>query len=130
MNRRTYMEGVASLAAARWAGEDYDIENVDEWDAPDGLYTTGEFAPESLRGDGRGQIGEWCIRDRDLTDRTVTTCYDERGVNLFVEGSGGELSTGCSIKIAPDTAKELAAALYQAAEEFEKRPGTVDTEAE
>lgn len=85
--RREYMAGVAALAAARWETEDYDIENVENWEPmKHGTYTTGTFSPGYFSTSGEGKVGGWLLEDEDLSERTLEVFYDTQEVHLTMEG--------------------------------------------
>ena len=129
MQRREFMGGVAALAATRWENEDYEIENADEWEPlKGGSYTTGTFVPESMRTSGEGAVAGWLLEDDEFEDRTVEVFYDTSGVHLTIEGSGDDLYGGAIGEFEPDAAKQLAAALFQAAEEYDRRPEVDDAD--
>ncbi|WP_418280816.1 hypothetical protein [Halorubrum sp. DTA98] len=122
--RRQYLAGVAALAAARWNDAEYDIDAVDEWGPiKGGLYTTGVFSPESLLTSGNDPAADWLVEDDDLTDRTLEVTYDSEGVQLAIEGSAEDTRAGGLAEVSPEQAREIAAAIFQAAEELERREG-------
>ncbi|SDK17231.1 hypothetical protein SAMN05216226_1313 [Halovenus aranensis] len=120
-------QSVADLAAARLDTEDYDIDNADEWE-PIGSQTfyTGSFTPESVQTSGDGTVAGWLLEDEDLDERTLEVFYDTGGVHIAIEGSGEAVfgSTGCEFP--PQLAKQVAAAMYQAAIEQERRSEGTD----
>lgn len=125
MNRRRYMSAVAALASVRWGRQGYDPAELEEWsDLGGGIYTTGEFTPATLIASASGVIGTWrCDDDDDLAERVVSVSYDSRHVSLSLDGetAGGDAEAGALAGFEPEAAKELGAALYQAAEELERR---------
>lgn len=124
MERREFIEGVAALTATRWDAEGHDPENIEEWAPTEpGTYTTGEFSPVYLSTSGSVPGGEWLLEDSDFTERSIQVFYDQRKVNLGVSGEGEGIDGGLLAELNPDQARELGAALYQAAEELERRPG-------
>ncbi len=125
--RRQYMSAVAAAAAARWDDEDYDIENVDEWEPMDGdTYRTATFTPRYLSATGEGKFASWVLEDEDLPERTMDVFYRTEAVHLTFEGADRErdVRAGSLADLSTDQAKELAAALYQAAEELRRREAT------
>ena len=123
--RRQYMAGVAALAAGRWSDAEYDIDAVDEWEPlKGGLYTTGVFSPASILTSGDDPDGGWLVEDDDLSERTLEVTYDSDGVQLAIEGSAADTCAGGLAELSPEQAREIAAALYQAGEELERRTET------
>lgn len=123
MQRREYMSAVAGLAASNWAAEDYDIEDADEWDpATPGHYFTGRFAPSAITSTSQNSTHLLEFRDGDFSDRVLNVQYDEDHVNVAIEGSAdGGVCAGALAELSPEQAKEIAAALYMAAEEQSRR---------
>lgn len=129
VTRRQYLGGVATLAATRWENEDYDIENVENWDPlKGGTYTTGTFTPQQLTTSGEGTVSGWLLEDDDFTDRTMEVFYDPDAVHLTLEGQGEDLRRGGLAELTTDQARDLAAALFQAAEELDRRQEVSDTD--
>lgn len=126
MQRREFIGGVAALAATRWENEDYDIENWDPMEG--GSYTTGSFTPTSMRTSGDGTVAGWLLEADDLVQMTVEVFYDTSGVHLTIEGNGDDVYGGAQSEFDPHEAKEAAAALYQAAEEYQRRTEEADAE--
>lgn len=129
MQRREFMGGVAALAATRWDGEDYDIENAENWEPPTGdTFQTGTFTPKLVTTSADGKIGGWLLEDTDFTERTMEVFYDSSGVHLTIEGKGDDVRGGGLAELDTEQARNLAAALYQAAEELDRRPGVDDAD--
>jgi len=123
LTRREAMNGVAALAASRWAADNLDIEDADEWEPPtDGIYTTGAFAPAGISTSGNGQVADWLLEDADFTDRTLKVSYGHCEVQLSMEGRADAVRAGALASLTPEQARELGAALYQAGEELDRRP--------
>ncbi len=115
-------QSAADLAAARLDTEDYEIDNADEWGTMGcQSFYTGTFTPDSIQTSGDGTVAGWLLEDDDLDDRTLEVFYDTSGVHVAIEASGEAVfgSTGC--EFSPTQAKQVAAALYQAAEELQRR---------
>ncbi|MFB6201358.1 MAG: hypothetical protein ABEI98_05040, partial [Halorhabdus sp.] len=56
LTRRQYLGGVAALAASRWENEDYDIQNVENWEPlGNSLYVTGEITPDEVTASADGE---------------------------------------------------------------------------
>jgi len=129
MQRREFMGGVAALAATRWENEDYDIENAEDWEPIEGgSYTTGTFVPATMRTSGEGAVTSWLLEDAEFEDRTTEVFYDTSGVHVTIEGSSEDLYGGAIGEFDPDEAKQLAAALFQAAEEYDRRSEVDDAD--
>lgn len=129
MQRRDFMSAVAALAATRWDNEDYDIENAEEWEPIDsGTYETGRFSPDYLSASGQGKFASWLLEDDDLPERTMEVFYSPQAVHLTFEGSDGDVRAGGLADLTTDQARDLAAALYQAAEELDRRPVVDDAD--
>jgi len=123
MQRREFMGGVAALAATRWESEDYDIDNVENW-GPLGssLYITGEITPDEVTASADGKYGGVAFNDDDFTERVAQVTYWSEGVSLDIEAKGDEnVRSGVLAGLTTDQARELAAMLYQAAEELDQR---------
>lgn len=129
MERRTFMGGVATLAAARWNDEGVDIEAVEAWEPLDGgVYHTGRFTPQAVQTSGDGTKAGWSLSDDDFSDRTMEVFYSPDAVNLTFEGTGDPVWGGGLAELTTDQARELAAALFQAAEELDRRSGVTDAD--
>lgn len=117
------MSSVAALAAANWAAEDYDIANAEQWEpAGRGTYFTGRFDPEEIWASADDE--EWAVElsGKEVTDTTLHVHYDDQGVNVDIDGSADDRRAGALAKLDPEQAKEVAAAIYMAAEEQARRP--------
>ncbi len=115
-----YMSAVAAVGC--WDDEDYDIENVDEWEPMDGgTYETGRLTPSRLRASGDGTVAGWLIEEDTFTNRTMEVFYNSSAVHLTFEGKSEELRAGGLAELTTDQARDLAAALFQAAEELDQR---------
>lgn len=122
--RREFLEGVATVAAARWQSDELEIDNVDEWEPiRSAVYETGEVEADSLSAMGQAGPAHWRVGDDDIEERILTASYDEEGPRLAVAGraEGGLPKSESLARLTPDQARELAAALYQAAEEYDRR---------
>lgn len=131
--RREYMGGLASLAAAEWATEDYDIENAENWDAPvGGVWTVANMAPKQIIASAATGFGTMEYDDKNFTQREVEVTYTESGVNVDIDAEGDEPDHGAKPRVGalatfdPEGARELAVAIYMAAEELDRRPDRED----
>lgn len=123
MQRRGFLGGVAGLAASQWAADGLDPANIEAWDPlEDGIYQTGSISPHAVSSSGGGAAASWLIEDDDLTDRTASVAYSRSGISLAVEGESDGLHAGALAELTPEQARDLAAALFQAAEEYDRRP--------
>jgi hypothetical protein len=123
MQRREFMNGVAAIAATRWDNEEYDIENAENWDTMEGgSYTTGKFDPSAMRASGEGSVASWSIDPSEFDERVVEVYYDTSGVHVSMEGNSDGLYGGALGQFDPEEAKQLAAAIYQAAEMYDRHP--------
>jgi hypothetical protein len=123
LTRREAMNGVAALAASRWAADGLDIADADEWEPPTGgSYETGTFEPDKILTSGNGQVADWMLDDADFTDRTLEVFYDDGEVHLAMDGSADAVRAGALATLTTEQARELGAALYQAGEELDRRP--------
>lgn len=123
VTRRGYLGGVAAAAVARWEDEEYDLENVEEWDPMDThSFTTGEFTPEAAGTNGEAPYSGWMVEDDVLNERKATVFYDADGVTVSIGGDSDDgMWFGSHVEFTPADAKEYAAAVFQAAEELERR---------
>lgn len=132
MERRGFMGAVAAAALASYDDEPFGPEDIDEWDPMDGngIYTTGDVEAAMLRTEIEGPIGGAATPLIGLADASVQSYYPggNGGVLLGADARGEQVSTTVGIELDPETAKELAAALYRAAWELENRPRREGTE--
>jgi len=127
MQRREFMGGVAALAVTRWENEDYDIENVENWNPlVGGTYNVGTFTPQLLTTSGDGPVSDWLLEDDEFADRTMEVYYDPDAIHLTFEGEGDGVRGGGLAELTTDQARDLAAALFQAAEELDRRREVAD----
>lgn len=124
MQRRDILTGVAALAGARWAGEGIDVDELTDEDES-GLYTTGEFAPSGFTMYSDLEYADVVIRGDEFDDQQLVARYDYSGPFLAAEydRDDGTAQVGFLADLTPSQARELGAALYQAAEEHEARWG-------
>lgn len=118
--RRSILETIAALAAARWDAEGFGPEDVDGWEGPTGgIRETGEFSPMRMLTSGEGPAAMWRMEDRKFEKRTLRVLYDHGGVQVDIEAEGDGVRGGTLVELQPDQARQLAVSLYQAAEEQE-----------
>lgn len=121
MERRSFIESLAALAAAR-RSDGVNSSEIDGWhDADADDLATGDVAPEEVTVSATGPLGEWLLEDAALSDRRLEVSYDALNILLSVEGSGDDVDTGTLTALTPEQAREVAVALYQAADEHERR---------
>ena len=129
VTRRQHLGGVAALAATRSENDDYDIENVESWDSlKGGTYTTGTLTPQQLTTSGEGTVSGWLLEDYDFTDRTMEVFYDPDAVHLTLEAQGKDLRGGGLTGLTTNQARDLAASLFQAAEELDRQQEVSDAD--
>ena len=122
LSRREYMGAVAAAAATRLDNEEYDIENADQWEPlSGGTYQIGQFTAQMLTASGQGAVGGWLVERGVLDDCLVEVFYSTDGITVALEGDAGDVRASTGAELAPDQAREIGAALYQAAEELEAR---------
>jgi hypothetical protein len=125
LTRREALQGVAALAATRFEGTERDLEHVEEWhplgrgswmlEAPDATDAGGRIeAPHVDAGVELGaQAPAW-----------ANVWYaDPDGVSLGVERErdADDVYVSAQATFDTDAARELAATIYQAAEELDRR---------
>jgi len=126
MDRRTFittLPGLVGFAMTRWDEEgitpptlDDDLDPIDN-----GIYRTGEFTPEAVTGSGQGPISQWEFNAEDFEEQVLEICYTCGGVSLEIQAKGEEKRDGMLADFSTDQAREIAAALWQAAEERDHR---------
>lgn len=121
-SRREFMGAVAALALTRYEDQDLDPADLGEWDYEEqGMYTTGEFEPETMVMSGHSPHMSWSMEE-PLDEAELTVKYDTRDVLLMFENKGDQGRAGALLSLPLEEMKELAAAIYQAAWELENRP--------
>lgn len=114
-------EAAEARARGRLDAEDYDLENVDEWEPMGSSYQTGSFGFKSASASGRTGRATWEFEPEDFDDRTAVVWYNADGLRVILEAAGPEARSGFSAGLDAEQAKEFAAAIYQAAIEHEAR---------
>lgn len=130
LSRRDCMSAVAALAASQWDDEPYNIEDAEQWDPlSGGTYPTGSVSPGALSSSGYGPATKWLLEDDAFTDRRLEVYYSPDGVHITAEATadGEGVRSGSVAELDPEQAREIAAALYRAAEEYERRPEEADS---
>lgn len=125
MNRREALQSLAALASAAWTAEGLDPEMAgEEWDRIDGSagYTVGEFAPDGMIVSGDSPMSTFIFDGDRIHERFLGVYYDSRGVNLDIEATGEDwIRAGSLTWLSAEQAREVAVAIYMAAEEQERR---------
>lgn len=122
MNRRETLQTLAALAAGRWASEGWDPDEMENWDEiGGGVYNTTELDLASYYASVNSVVLHWEEADRFEAGKLVVA-YDEKDVTLITAGEAELFDASSLVELDPDQAREVAVALYQAAEEHERRP--------
>lgn len=129
VTRRQYLGALAAGAAANWEDAEYDIENVDEWGENIEHVNIGSFNPSEFRSDADLGYSGFLVENDSVERPTAEVWYDNGGVTVSLEADleGGDYA-GNAGEFDPDEARELAVAIYQAAEELERWREAVDGE--
>lgn len=121
MKRRSFIETLAALAAAR-RSDGRQPDDLGGWhDADTDDLTIGDVAPEEVTVSATGSLGEWLLDDAALSERRLEVSYDALNILLSVEASGDTIEAGTLTALTPEQAREIAVALYQAADEHDRR---------
>ena len=121
MNRREYISALSSLTAAQWDGEGW--PDPEEWPPiGDGGIIVDDVSVSDLTTYADGTIGMWNIMPGDVDEGTVEVDYTEDYIHVGVHGVGELIETGAGFELTSDQARDLAVALYRAAEEKDRRP--------
>jgi hypothetical protein len=124
MKRREYLAALSAAVAARRESGGSECE-PEEWE-PIGtkIFRVGEVATSGAHFYGDSIVAGWNISNDQLDERRAIVEYDRDEVLLNVKGKrgGDRMSFGSGVALSVDEARDLAVALFQAAEEKEKRP--------
>jgi hypothetical protein len=122
LTRREALSALGALAATRWDAEGFD-DPPEEWDPIEGPMDVVDVDPARPSLTGEGPLGGFLLDRDDVADAALSVWYDRPGVYVSLEVEGeGDVYAGGSGMLDPDQARDLAVALYQAAEELERRP--------
>ena len=121
MERREFVAAVAALAATRLKDEGGADDGDHQEAMENGLYTTGSFTPTGMWTSGEGTVASWLVEPESLDEMELEVSYDATGILLSIEGRGDDVRGGVLGEFDRETAREAAAALYQAAEEHRHR---------
>jgi len=125
MNRREYIAALSSLAASKWADEGW--SEPEEWGPiGNGAYPLDGISGSELVLFADGSIGQWTIEPYDIDETTVEVHYTSEYVRLGVDAEGDEISAGGGFDLTSDEARNLAVALFRAAEEMDRRPSRTE----
>jgi hypothetical protein len=125
LTRPEAMQGVAALAATRFEGTERDMSDVDEWpplgheswfvDAPDAIDAEGHIeAPHVTAGVDIGA-------DAPAWPNVWYKDSEGVGVGIERERDADDVYLSASATFDTDAARDLAAAIYRAAEELDTR---------
>lgn len=124
LSRRDALTAVATAAASHWRESDYEWSNLEEWDEIEsGHYPTGKLTPQKMWGSADTRFASLGVESEDTSKQLLKVWYsDSQGVALDSGAYGDDgLRFGQLATFTPDDARELAVAIYQAAEELERR---------
>lgn len=125
MGRREFLASLSALAASQLEADDVEHRGV----PGHGVVSTGVVTPERLRFHGDDGISGWNIEGDILEERRLEVLYDQQGIQLTVDGANteweplsvgdtnDELRAGTGVTLTNDQARELAVALFAAAEQ-------------
>lgn len=122
MNRREAMQSLVAAATARWTAEGWNPQEMEDWEpVTSGIYGYERWGFEAteMSGHVNGPITHAEIDE--FSSREIRVAYTEKGVWLDVDGKVEEITVGALATLSPEQAKDIAVALYQAAEELERR---------
>lgn len=119
-SRRGFMGAVAAAAFASYDDKDYGPADVQGWPL-DQSYCTGSVVPEVVRAGIEGPLANIETPVPGATGERADVNYDSSGVFLGFDSERGDFSAWGGMRLDPDAAKELAAALYRAGWELEQR---------
>ncbi|MFB6068618.1 MAG: hypothetical protein ABEJ90_01665 [Halobacterium sp.] len=118
------IDGLREIVRRRQCEADYDLSNVDEWDPMGtGHYRGAKLTPQQMWGSADTQFASFGVEPEDVPEQFLEVWYSDSlgvAVNLCAYGED-RLHFGQLATFDPDDARELAAAIYQAAEELERR---------
>lgn len=125
MNRREVLQALGAAASAAWVEEGYDPSDLQSWRDEGGPYsTTQEVTPTSIMPFAEGRFASFSTPRGAFEERSVEVFYDSEDIVLAGQANSDDLKVDMSIGFSPEAAREVAVALYQAAEEFEAREET------
>lgn len=124
LSRRHFMGATAAVALTRIRDAGHDPSEADQWSPVDGWgYITGTFTPLSVAAGADGPLSSFRVgRDTELTDQRIEVGYGPGAVLVSFHGKNDGLSVDGGLKVSPEQAKQLGAAIYQAGWELENRP--------
>jgi len=120
--RSTDLRQIA-LEASRLLDGDYPIDDAEEWDPLEAAcYGVAIVEGDKLNVRAEGPYAALEFEGGVFEDPAVDVWYSDRGVYLSLEGKEEQNRSTTSMRVTPDAARELAAALFRAAEEHDRRP--------
>lgn len=122
MKRREALQSLAALAAGRLAAGDGPVE-ASEVDKPaSGDFHVGSIEPKHLAFNLWGQLIDADVGGRDVDEKAIDVWGNHQQINLSQDCDVSDAYAGSYATMDPDTARELAVAIYMAAEEADRRP--------
>lgn len=107
-------------AAERRADDGYTLDDLHADDPPT-VYDTGEVVARLDHVDIRHGVGSMNLNDEDVADALVYPLVHRDELQLVTETQGhGDEYAVASVTVKPDHAREIAAAIWQAAEDVEQ----------
>lgn len=117
--RRAVLQGLAAAAAA---SSPLERTEALEWEHDaGGTYISHRGTFEHLYGHLYGGLVHVDLEADDFTDHRAEVMYDRSGIHLNIDAESDEVSLGALAKLTNEQAREIAIALWQAAEEQEMR---------
>ena len=123
LTRREALEGVAALAAARWTAEGYDPADVAEWrDLGSDDFRTIELDAQGGRGSAEMPFSRVEVNAGNVDEHTAYVRYDDyNDVSIEIAHESNDVYLGMLTHFDERGPRALAAAIYQAAGELERR---------
>jgi len=107
-------------AAERRADRGYTLDDLHADDPPT-VYDTGEVTARVDHVDIRHGVGSMNLNDKDIADALVYPIVQRDKLQLVTETQGhGDEYAVASVTVEPEHAREIAAAIWQAAEDVER----------
>lgn len=119
-SRRQALQAVAALATTAWAADDIDPADEPQESRPYGAagYTVNELEGVGLVTSVRSCCMDVSLADRDEFEATKLGVYHDGGtVQVDLDGQGEKHHGGTLATLDPEQAREVAVAIYMAAEE-------------
>lgn len=116
------IDGMSRAAAERRAEQGYALADLTPADPPT-LYDTGEAVGELENADVRHAVGQMQLTTDDVADTLVYPIVQRDVLKLVVEterDGDSDAYAATTVVVEPDDAREIAAAIWQAAEDVEQ----------